>query len=91
MRETYGLSKTSQILNKIDERGLGILHYFLALDYFEIIGVFSRCGGDLELKTGKSYITPSMICTMLDCRKSLNQLLLNGVSLLDDEEEKHLS
>lgn len=33
-----------------------------------------------------------MICTMLDCRKSLNQLVLNGASLINEEEkEKPLS
>lgn len=72
MRETYGLEKCGKFLNATDEKGLGILHYFLALDYYEIIGVFYRCGGDLSLKTSKSKLSPSMICTMLDCWKSLN-------------------
>ena len=66
LREKLGLEQCAQIVNQRDKKGLSLLHYCLALDYFEIIGVLARCGCDLNLVTSKTEIPAAEICTMLD-------------------------
>lgn len=71
LRDELGVTRTSKLINECDERGLNLIHYSLALNHHEVIGVAKRCGADLAMPTAISGLSPTAICTMLDHRKSL--------------------
>lgn len=75
------------LLNSLDQNGVSLLHYLIALNYFELIKPLCEMGVDINLKT-LSGLSPLVIAAAKGYEKAVKKLIRLGAILWKGGNEK---
>lgn len=88
MRKILPKEEIKRIINALDENGAALLHYFSALDYYEVVSLFKQIGADLNVKSWNG-LTPLFISASRGNEKTVSKLVYYGVEIITQSRPKH--
>ena len=75
LTEKVSATEMAQMLDSLDDQGIGLVHYFTALDYAEGVELIHKHGANVNLKAHGTNITPLVIAATRGHEKTVRVLM----------------